>query len=82
MNTSIEITMYPLKDDYLPIIRSYIEHLKSYKNIELEVFPTSTVVMGDFDVLMELLSDSIKWNAKNKDKAVFITKILPDYKAL
>jgi len=32
--------------------------------------------------LMELLSDSIKWNAKNKDKAVFITKILPDYKAL
>ena len=74
--------MYPLQDKYLPIIENFIHHLKSYKGITLEVFPTSTVVMGDFDVVMQVISSSIKWSADNKDKAVFVAKFLPNYEAL
>ena len=37
MKLSIEITMYPLEDKYLPIIENFIEHLKSYNDIKLEV---------------------------------------------
>ena len=55
MKLSIEITMYPLEDKYLPIIENFIEHLKSYNDIKLEVFPTSTVIYGDFDNVMEVL---------------------------
>ena len=79
MKLSTEITMYPLQDKYLPIIENFIHHLKSYKGITLEVFPTSTVVMGDFDVVMQVISSSIKWSADNKDKAVFVAKFLPNY---
>ena len=82
MKLSAEITMYPLQDKYLPIIENFITHLKSYKDITLEVFPTSTVVMGDFDVVMQVISSSIKWSADNKDKAVFVAKFLPNYEAL
>ena len=82
MKLSIEITMYPLEDKYLPIIENYIEHLKNYKDINLEVFPTSTVIVGDFDTVIDILSSSIKWSVNNKDKAVFITKFLPNYQAL
>jgi uncharacterized protein YqgV (UPF0045/DUF77 family) len=82
MELSIEITMYPLEDKYLPIIENFIEHLRSYNDIKLEVFPTSTVIYGDFDIVMEVLSSSIKWNVNNKDKAVFVTKFLPNYKAI
>lgn len=82
MKLSIEITMYPLEDKYLPIIEGFIEHLKNYKDINLEVFPTSTVIVGDFDTVMGILSSSIKWSVNNKDKAVFITKFLPNYEAL
>ena len=82
MKLSAEITMYPLQDKYLPIIENFIHHLKSYKGITLEVFPTSTVVMGDFDVVMQVISSSIKWSADNKDKAVFVAKFLPNYEAL
>ena len=42
MKLSAEITMYPLQDKYLPIIENFIDHLKSYKDITLEVFPTCT----------------------------------------
>ena len=82
MKLSIEITMYPLEDKYLPIIEGFIEHLKNYKDINLEVFPTSTVIVGDFDTVMGILSSSIKWSVNNKDKAVFVTKFLPNYKAI
>ena len=74
--------MYPLEDKYLPIIENFIEHLKSYNDIKLEVFPTSTVIVGDFDTVIGILSSSIKWSVNNKDKAVFITKFLPNYQAL
>ena len=82
MKLSIEITMYPLEDKYLPIIENFIEHLKSYNDIKLEIFPTSTVIVGDFDTVIGILSSSIKWSVNNKDKAVFITKFLPNYQAL
>ena len=52
------------------LIENFIEHLKSYNDIKLEVFPTSTVIYGDFDNVMEVLSSSIKWNVNNKNKAV------------
>ena len=32
MNLSIELTAYPLEDEYLPIVEKYIKHtLKKYK---------------------------------------------------
>ena len=82
MKLSIEITMYPLEDKYLPIIEGFIDHLNSYSDIKLEVFPTCTVIMGNFDTVMNVLSSSIRWNVNNKDKAVFVTKFLPNYEAL
>jgi len=82
MKLSAELTMYPLQDKYLPIIEDFIDHLKIYKDITLEVFPTCTVIMGNFDVVMEVVSSSIKWSANNRDKAVFVAKFLPNYEAL
>ena len=82
MKLSAEITMYPLQDKYLPIIEDFIDHLKIYKDITLEVFPTCTVIMGNFYVVMEVVSSSIKWSANNRDKAVFVAKFLPNYEAL
>lgn len=76
MKLSAEITMYPLQDKYLPIIEDFIDHLKIYKDITLEVFPTCTVIMGNFDVVMEVVSSSIKWSTNNRDKAVFVAKFL------
>ncbi|MBT5663102.1 MAG: hypothetical protein HOJ05_05300 [Alphaproteobacteria bacterium] len=48
----------------------------------MEFFPTCTVIIGNFDVVMQVVSSSIKWSADNRDKAVFIAKFLPNYEAL
>ena len=82
MKLSIELTAYPLEDKYLPVIESFIEHLKTYKNIKLEVYPTCSVLFGNYDDVMEALSLSIKWSVENKKKIVFVSKFLPNYEAI
>ena len=82
MNLSMELTAYPLEDKYLPVIEKYIEHLRGYKKIKLEVFQTCSVLFGKHDDVMEALSSSIKWSVEHKNKVVFISKFLPNYEAI
>ena len=81
MILSAEITMYPLQDDYLPAIRAIIEKLNTYKNIQVQTFPTATILMGEDDKVMEALKDAMRWSVEECGKAVFITKFLPNYHA-
>ena len=82
MDLSIELTAYPLEEKYLPIIEDYIEHLKSYKNVIIKTFPTCSVIYGQHDDVIKVLSSSIKWSVENNNKVIFITKLLPNYKAI
>ena len=82
MDLSIELTAYPLEEKYLPIIEDYIEHLKSYKNVIIKTFPTCSVIYGQHDDVIKVLSSSIKWSVENHNKVIFITKFLPNYKAI
>ena len=82
MKLSVELTAYPLEDKYLPVIEKFIEHLRNYSNIKLEVYPTCSVLFGNHDDVMEVLSLSIKWSVENKNKIVFVYKFLPIYEAI
>ena len=81
MLLSVEISMYPFKGDYIPAIRAYIEKLNQYEDLEVETFPTSTVIMGEYDRVMSIISDSVKWSFEHYGKAVFVTKLIPEYQA-
>tara|TARA_B100001113_G_scaffold349714_1_gene345587 strand:+ start:983 stop:1231 length:249 start_codon:yes stop_codon:yes gene_type:complete len=82
MKLSVELTAYPLEDKYLPVIEKFIEHLRNYSNVKLEVYPTCSVLFGNHDDVMEVLSLSIKWSVENKNKIVFVSKFLPNYEAI
>lgn len=82
MHCSIELTLYPLQDEYLPIIQAFINKLNSYKGLKLQTFPTATILSGDYDTAMDCLKDALRWSAEHQGKAVFVAKILPNYEAL
>lgn len=79
---SVEITMYPLQDNYLPKITAFIDQLAATTDIKRETFPTCTVLTGDHDDVMSLLSTMLKWSHETLGKAVFVAKFLPGYEAL
>lgn len=81
MQLSIELTLYPLQDNYLPIIIATIEKLNSFSEVEVNTFPTATILIGEYKTTMAALSETIAWSYDNYGKCVFVAKFLPGYEA-
>jgi len=81
MKLSIELTLYPLQDEYLPIIKDTIDKLNSYSDISVNTFPTATILVGEYASVMSALNDVIAWSYNRHGKCVFVAKFLPGYEA-
>jgi len=79
---SAELTFYPFQETYIPPIKTTIEHLNSFAGIKVQTFPTATVLMGDYDLVMDAIKDTIAWSYREFGRCVFIAKFIPDYNAL
>lgn len=75
MFLSVQLSYYPLADDFKPPIKALIERLQ---NSGLEVYPNrmSTQVFGEFDEVMKVLSDTLRWSFETYGKAVFTANFL------
>ncbi|MGM0952565.1 MAG: YkoF family thiamine/hydroxymethylpyrimidine-binding protein [Pseudomonadota bacterium] len=75
MFLSVQLSCYPLKDDYKQPIRELIARLEK---TGLEVYPgrMSTEIFGEYDDVMKALSDTMKWSFETYGKAVFVAKIM------
>lgn len=75
MYLSVQLSYYPLADDYKPPIREVIARLQASG---LEVYPNrmSTQVFGEFDEVMRVLSDTLKWSFDTYGKAAFVANFL------
>lgn len=82
MILSAEITLYPLQEDFYPPIKATIDRLKSFDSITVNAFATATVLMGEYDVVMDAIKDTIAWSHHEFGRCVFIVKFLPGYEAL
>ncbi len=81
MQVSIDISLYPNQQDFIPPIKDFIEQLNQYTDIDVQTFPTATIVIGDFDRVMDILKTEIKAYREKHGMGVFVTKILPGYEA-
>lgn len=76
MQCIIEITLYPLTRDYTASILEFIERLKKHEAIEVDVGTTSTLLRGDYDTLMGLLTREIRVSLNGSTRMAFVIKVL------
>ena len=76
MEITVEISMYPLREDYEPAILSFIHYIRAEKGMEVIVNPTATHLFGEYDMVMKTLKIQIKRSFENYGKAVFAFKVL------
>lgn len=74
MKATIDISLYPLNSAYKDEIIIFVQQLKKYPGIKIEVNGMSTQIYGDYDQLMTLMQQEMK-TVLLKTKAVFILKI-------
>ena len=76
MKTTVEISKYPLYEDFETPILDFIERINKEPNIRVTTNATSTHIRGDYDQVMQLLQREIKYSFEKYDKVVFVAKIL------
>ena len=81
MISTAEISMYPLQEEYKPLIKEFIAKLQGYSDLKVTPGSTSTYVVGDYDRLMEYLTEIMRWSHEDQGKGVFVVKFLPGYDA-
>ena len=82
MKVTIDISMYPNKEDFIPPINGFIEKINCYENLKITTFPTSTVVQGEYNHAMKAVQETIAQCYKEFNMAVYVAKIIPGYEAL
>ncbi len=76
MRVAVDISLYPLTDDFIPLIKDVIERLNANSSVEVATNKMSTQIRGDYDVVMAALNQEIKKTFDQCPKAVFAIKIL------
>ncbi|CAM3659536.1 hypothetical protein [Rheinheimera salexigens] len=76
MQLTVEISSYPLADDYLTPIKGFIEQLNQYPSIMVLTNTLSTQMFGEYDEVMQALQDCIKWSFEKYGKVIFVCKFL------
>ena len=75
MQTSVDISYYPLNEEFIPHIKDFIERLNQNKKLVVRTNGMSTQVFGDYDEVMGTLTKEIK-RSFDLPHSVFILKIV------
>ena len=76
MKVSVEISLYPLDQNYIPPIQAFIDSLNSYTELKVIENTLSTQVYGDYARVFEILNTEMQRTHQHTPKAAFVMKVL------
>jgi uncharacterized protein YqgV (UPF0045/DUF77 family) len=80
MDIGVEISLYPLKNDFVPEIRAFLARLHQDPHLKIVTNSLSTQVFGAYEEVMEALRRELRPTfeslAKESHKGVFVMKVL------
>ena len=76
MTATIELSYYPLQDDYPTAVLHFLEKLRAMPSIELQTNGMSTILIGPFETLWPRLGVLIEGEFKSA-APLFVMKIAP-----
>ena len=76
MKIAVDISLYPLADDFLSPIEEIVERLNARDDVSVQTNRMSTQIVGEYETVMTLLQDELQRCFNRVPKAVFAIKIL------
>lgn len=76
MHTVVEISLYPLDANYIPSIKSFIDRLNTYPELNVVTNALSTQVAGEHRRLFEILAKETEATFGEAGRKVFVMKVL------
>jgi len=75
MNTSVDISYYPLNVEYIPPILDFIDRLNKYEGIIAQTNGMSTQVFGEYFEVMNAITKEI-YKSFKIPHSVFVLKVI------
>ncbi|MGI9292308.1 MAG: YkoF family thiamine/hydroxymethylpyrimidine-binding protein [Gammaproteobacteria bacterium] len=76
MKITVDISMYPLADDYKPAIKAFIRRLRESEGLALVTNQLSTQINGEYEAVTTAINACIRESMEQQDKVVFVAKYL------
>lgn len=76
MHVAVELSLYPLTDQFVPPILDFIARLRDRPGLAVVTNSMSTQVSGEFDVVFEALGAEMRRSFDGDGRAVFVMKVL------
>jgi uncharacterized protein YqgV (UPF0045/DUF77 family) len=76
MDIGVEISLYPLRSEYIPPIEDFIERLNAAGNFRIITNSMSTQVFGEYDAILAVLQAEMRRSFEQDGKCVFVMKVL------
>jgi len=75
MKTSVEISYYPLNENFIPPIKNFIDRINTYPNLVVRTSTMSTQIFGEYKDVMGALTNEIE-KSFDLPHSVFVMKII------
>jgi uncharacterized protein YqgV (UPF0045/DUF77 family) len=75
MQTTVEISLYPLHQDYESRVIEFLNKINTYEDIRIETNGVSTQIFGDYFKIMEMLTKEMH-DVLTSQQAMFVMKIV------
>jgi uncharacterized protein YqgV (UPF0045/DUF77 family) len=75
MKTSVEISYYPLKEQFVDPIIGFIKRMNEYPGLDIRTNGMSTQVFGEYDTVMQALTKEMR-AAFETPFSVFVMKVV------
>jgi uncharacterized protein YqgV (UPF0045/DUF77 family) len=80
MDIGVEISLYPLKADFVPVIHEFLGRLSRTGQVRVVTNSMSTQLFGPYEEVMQLLRTELRTTFESLSeaagKAVFVMKVL------
>lgn len=76
MDLSVEISLYPLQDEFIPAIDAFIAQLEECTDVDVFTNSMSTQLFGEYKNVMALLSIAMEESFSRFGTLVFVTKLI------
>lgn len=76
MQVMVELSLYPLVNEYIPPIQSFIDRLNTYEVLSVSTSSTSTQVTGNYADVMRILGAEMQRTHEEVGQAIFVAKFL------
>ncbi|HEY7752209.1 MAG TPA: YkoF family thiamine/hydroxymethylpyrimidine-binding protein [Steroidobacteraceae bacterium] len=76
MHVAVELSLYPLADEFIPSILDFIDRLKARPGVTVVTNSMSTQVSGELDAVFDALRAEIATTFRAGHRSVFVMKVL------